>query len=132
MPAPRRHHRAESRLRTDARRYSRDKALRRDLYFRLNVVSLRIPALRERRPDIPLLITHFIERMVRNSGREKVVSDEALKALLACDRPGMVRKLENCRERTYAFTRGPLIHPTDLPPEIAKVPGHRTEQPQWA
>lgn len=130
--APRRHHRAESRLGTDARRYSRDEALRRDLYFRLNVVSSRIPALRERRQDIPLLITHFIERMMRNSGQEKVLSDDALKALLAYDWPGNVRELENCLERTYAFTSGPLIHTTDLLPEIAKVPEHQTEQRQWA
>ena len=96
---------------------------RRDLYFRLNVLSLRIPALRERRQDIPLLIAHFIERMVRTSGQEKVLSDDALKALLAYDWPGNVRELENCLERTYAFTSGPLIHTTDLPREIAKIPG---------
>jgi DNA-binding NtrC family response regulator len=96
---------------------------RRDLYFRLNVLSLRIPALRERRQDIPLLIGHFLERMARNSGQEKMLSDEALKAMLAYDWPGNVRELENCLERTYAFTSGPLIHLTDLPHEIANIPG---------
>jgi DNA-binding NtrC family response regulator len=95
---------------------------RRDLYFRLNVLSLRIPALRERRQDIPLLIGHFLERMARNSGQEKMLSDEALKAMLAYDWPGNVRELENCLERTYAFTSGPLIHITDLPREIANIP----------
>ena len=95
---------------------------RRDLYFRLNVLSLRIPALRERRQDIPLLIGHFLERMARNSGQEKMLSDEALKAMLAYDWPGNVRELENCLERTFAFTSGPLIHTTDLPREIAKLP----------
>jgi DNA-binding NtrC family response regulator len=98
-------------------------AFRRDLYFRLNVLSLRIPALRERRQDIPLLIGHFMERMARNSGQEKVLSDEAMKAMLAYDWPGNVRELENCLERTSAFTSGPLIHTTDLPREIAKIPG---------
>ncbi len=98
-------------------------AFRRDLYFRLNVLSLRIPALRERRQDIPLLIGHFLERMVRSSGQEKVLSDEAMKAMLAYDWPGNVRELENCLERTSAFTSGPLIHTTDLPREIAKIPG---------
>jgi DNA-binding NtrC family response regulator len=92
---------------------------RRDLYFRLNVLSLRIPALRERRQDIPLLIEHFMERMVRNSSQEKVLSDDALKVMLAYDWPGNVRELENCLERTYAFTSGPLIHTPDLPREIA-------------
>src|SRR5208337_3846447 len=67
-------------------------AFRRDLYFRLNVLSLRIPALRERREDIPLLVAHFMERASRNSGQEKIVSDEALKALLAYDWPGNVRE----------------------------------------
>jgi DNA-binding NtrC family response regulator len=95
---------------------------RRDLYFRLNVLSLRIPALRERRQDIPLLIAHFMDRMARTSGQEKVLSDDALKALLAYDWPGNVRELENCLERTFAFTSGPLIHTSELPREIAKLP----------
>ena len=95
---------------------------RRDLYFRLNVLSLRIPALRERRQDIPLLIGHFLDRMTRTSGLEKILSDEALKAMLAYDWPGNVRELENCLERTYAFTSGPLIHTTDLPREVANLP----------
>ena len=95
---------------------------RRDLYFRLNVLSLRIPALRERRQDIPLLIGHFLERMTRTSGQEKMLSDDALKAMLAYDWPGNVRELENCLERTYAFTSGPLIHVADLPQEIANLP----------
>jgi len=95
---------------------------RRDLYFRLNVLSLRIPALRERRQDIPLLIAYFLERLVRTSGQEKMLSDEALKAMLAYDWPGNVRELENCLERTYAFTSGPLIHMTDLPREVANLP----------
>ena len=97
-------------------------AFRRDLYFRLNVLSLRIPPLRERRQDIPLLIGHFLDRMARTSGQEKMLSDEALKAMLAYDWPGNVRELENCLERTYAFTSGPLIHTTDLPREVAKLP----------
>jgi DNA-binding NtrC family response regulator len=99
-------------------------AFRRDLYFRLNVLSLRIPPLRERREDIPLLIACFLERMTRASKQEKILSDEALKAMLAYDWPGNVRELENCLERTYAFTSGPLIHSTDLPREVAKLPIH--------
>jgi DNA-binding NtrC family response regulator len=95
---------------------------RRDLYFRLNVLSLRIPALRERRQDIPLLIGHFLERMARASGQEKTLSDDAIKAMLAYDWPGNVRELENCLERSYAFTTGPLIHRMDLPREIANLP----------
>src|ERR1700722_6121128 len=91
-------------------------AFRRDLYFRLNVLSLRIPPLRERRDDIPLLIAHFMERP---SAQEKLLSDEAIKVMLAYDWPGNVRELENCLERTCAFTSGSLIHVRDLPPAIA-------------
>jgi DNA-binding NtrC family response regulator len=94
-------------------------AFRRDLYFRLNVLSLRIPPLRERREDVPLLIAHFMERTTRGSGPEKILSDEAIKAMLAYDWPGNVRELENCLERTCAFTSGPLIHVTDLPAAVA-------------
>jgi two-component system response regulator HydG len=96
-------------------------AFRRDLYFRLNVLSLRIPPLRERREDISLLISHFLERASRASGQEKLLTDEALKAMLAYDWPGNVRELENCLERTCAFTSGPLIHVPDLPPAIAST-----------
>jgi len=83
------------------------------------VLSLRIPPLRERREDIPLLINHFMERAARPSGQEKILSDEAIKALLAYDWPGNVRELENCLERTCAFTSGPVINVVDLPPAVA-------------
>jgi two-component system response regulator HydG len=95
---------------------------RRDLYLRLNVLTLRIPALRERRQDIPLLIAHFLGRMVRDSGQERRLSDEALNAMLAYGWPGNVRELENCLERTCALTSGPLIQARDLPWEIANLP----------
>ena len=97
-------------------------SFRRDLYFRLNVLSLRIPTLRERRQDIPLLVAHFMERIGRTSGEEKTLTDEALKALIEYDWPGNVRELENCLERAYAFTTGSLIHQGDLPREIANLP----------
>jgi two-component system response regulator HydG len=96
---------------------------RRDLYYRLNVLSLRIPSLRERRQDIPLLATHFLERQSRTSDQERSLSDDALKAMLAYDWPGNVRELENCLERACAFTTGPIIHLGDLPPEISQLQG---------
>jgi DNA-binding NtrC family response regulator len=96
---------------------------RRDLYYRLNVLSLRIPSLRERRQDIPLLATHFLERQSRTSDQERSLSDDALKAMLAYDWPGNVRELENCLERACAFTTGPVIHLGDLPPEISQLQG---------
>jgi len=93
-------------------------AFRRDLYFRLNVLSLRIPALRERRQDIPLLVGYFLERLTRTSGQERTLSDDALKAMLAYDWPGNVRELENCLERACALTTGPVIQVVDLPSAI--------------
>ena len=91
---------------------------RRDLYFRLNVLTLRIPPLRSRKQDIPLLVGHFLERMTRSTGVQRSVSDEALKLMLAYDWPGNVRELENCLERACALTSGPTIHTADLPTQI--------------
>jgi len=95
---------------------------RRDLYFRLNVLSLRIPPLRERRQDIPLLAAHVLERLTHSSGREIELSDDAMKALLAYDWPGNVRELENCIERCCAMTSGPMVHTLDLPSSITGAP----------
>jgi len=97
---------------------------RRDLYFRLNVLNLRIPPLRERRQDIPLLVSSFLERMSQELGQERTVSDNAMKALLAYDWPGNVRELENCLERACAMNTGPVIHVTELPSAIHSGNGH--------
>jgi DNA-binding NtrC family response regulator len=91
---------------------------RRDLYFRLNVLSLRIPALRERREDISLLAMNFLERLSRTSGRSYTLSEDTMSALLAYDWPGNVRELENCIERCCAMNSGPVIHMSDLPSSI--------------
>src|SRR5438477_634702 len=95
---------------------------RRDLYFRLNVLSLRIPPLRERRQDVPLLAGHILERLSQSSGRPHELSDDAMKALLAYDWPGNVRELENCLERCCAMTTGLVIHVVDLPSAITGAP----------
>jgi DNA-binding NtrC family response regulator len=94
-------------------------SFRRDLYFRLNVLSLRIPPLRERRQDIPLLVEHFLEKLNRESNQQRTISDEALKLMLAYDWPGNVRELENCLERGCALTTGPVIHVSDLPSSVS-------------
>jgi DNA-binding NtrC family response regulator len=96
-------------------------AFRRDLYFRLNVLSLKIPPLRERRQDVPLLAQYFLDRMARETGQERLLSDDAMKVMLAYDWPGNVRELENCLERACAFTTGPMIHVSDLPTSIHGV-----------
>jgi len=88
---------------------------RRDLYFRLNVLTLRVPPLRERKQDIPLLAGHILERVARTTGVQRNVSDDALKLMLNYDWPGNVRELENCLERACALTTGPTVHIADLP-----------------
>ena len=95
---------------------------RRDLYFRLNVLTLRIPPLRERRQDIPLLVAHFLERQARDTGSEKTIADDALKALLNYDWPGNIRELENCLDRAAALTRNTEIQVFDLPTKLYSAP----------
>ena len=87
---------------------------------------MKIPALRERRQDIPLLVGHFLERLSRTSGHERTLSDDALKAMLAYDWPGNVRELENCLERACALTSGPMIQVPDLPSAIHENGGGQT------
>jgi len=99
---------------------------RRDLYFRLNVLNLRIPALRERRQDIPVLAAYFLEQMAREFRQERALSDEAMKALLAYDWPGNVRELENCLQRACAMNSGPMIQVADLPGAFNEGNGHAT------
>jgi two-component system, NtrC family, response regulator AtoC len=95
----------------------RNKTFREDLYFRLNVVTVHVPALRERRSDIPLLVNWFCERY--SPGSNLHISSAAMKALMNYDWPGNVRELENCVERAVTLGNGSLIDLGDLPPSIA-------------
>ncbi|MGH9556366.1 MAG: helix-turn-helix domain-containing protein, partial [Terriglobales bacterium] len=97
-------------------------SFRKDLYFRLNVVNLRIPPLRERKQDIPLLVSYFLERMGRATGVERTLSDEALEHILAYDWPGNVRELENSLERASALSSGPALQLADLPSTLQNPP----------
>ena len=90
-------------------------SFRRDLYFRLNVLALRVPPLRERKQDIPVLIGHFLERINRIGSFERTISDEALRAMLEYDWPGNVRELENCLDRTCTIHTAPVIELRHLP-----------------
>src|SRR5271168_659965 len=92
---------------------------RKDLYFRLNVVTVHVPSLRERRSDIPMLVNWFCERYA--PGADLRVSNAAMKALMNYDWPGNVRELENCVERAVALGNGNLIDLSDLPPTIAAL-----------
>lgn len=84
---------------------------RRDLYYRLNVVALRLPPLRQRREDIPALVEQFLAQ----HGSQHRLSQEVLGVLMAYDWPGNVRELENCIARMVATNTGPLLHVADLP-----------------
>ncbi len=88
---------------------------RADLYYRINVVSIFLPPLRERREDIPSLVEHFLEKFNRENEKKISISPDALKVMLECYWPGNVRELENCVERTMTMTRGNLIREVDLP-----------------
>ena len=91
---------------------------RRDLYFRLNVLTLRIPPLRERKQDIPLLIGNVLERINSATEMQHSVGDDALRAMLNYDWPGNVRELENCVERACTTCSLPTIHLADLPTQL--------------
>ena len=88
---------------------------REDLYYRLNVVPLRIPSLRERKEDIPPLVGHFLQLYNEENGREVKISNEALDTLLIHDWPGNVRELENCIERMIVMAKNELIMTEDVP-----------------
>jgi two-component system, NtrC family, response regulator AtoC len=90
---------------------------RKDLYFRLNVVTVQLPSLRERRSDIPMLVHWFLDRHAKGSGTQ--VTGAAMKSLMQYDWPGNVRELENCIERATALGDGKLIDVADLPPIIS-------------
>jgi DNA-binding NtrC family response regulator len=93
-------------------------SFRKDLYFRLNVVNLRIPPLRNRREDIAPLAMHFLERMEKETGVERTFSDSTLRVMTEYDWPGNVRELENAIERACALSSGPLLHMGDLPTQL--------------
>jgi len=87
---------------------------REDLFFRLNVVAITLPPLRERREDVPLLVDHFLRRFV-DEGKPRGVSREAMDLLLKHDYPGNVRELENLVHRAVVLARSDTITTADLP-----------------
>jgi len=97
---------------------------RKDLYFRLNVVSLRIPPLRERKEDIPLLAAHVLEQLERDKGTHHSFSDDALRLMMQYDWPGNVRELEHAIERSVALSSGPVLHMADFPTQLQEFQRH--------
>jgi DNA-binding NtrC family response regulator len=87
---------------------------RRDLFFRLNVINIRLSPLRDRKEDIPALVNHFLTRV----GGNYTLTAETLEVMLSYDWPGNVRELENCIQHMVAINSGPLLHVADLPSNL--------------
>lgn len=103
----------------DLQQLVREGAFREDLYYRVRVVHLKLPGLKERREDIPLLVDHLVQRFNRRQGRSiQGVSGAVMKRLMEHDYPGNVRELENIIEQAFVLCRGPLIEERHLPPEL--------------
>jgi len=96
-------------------------AFRQDLFFRLNVIPITVPPLRERKTDIPLFVEHFLEKHEQKTSRVVRFSDEALDLLLRYDYPGNVRELENIVERCATLAAGRTIREADLPPFLTSA-----------
>jgi len=108
----------------------REGLFREDLFYRLNVVALHVPALRDRPSDIPLLAQRFLERLGKRDGQKKVLSRDTLRCLEAHRWPGNVRELENEMERLWVLAGDePLIDTEHLTPVIAKAPNRAAELP---
>jgi len=98
----------------------RDRVFREDLYYRLNVVPIQVPPLRDRREDVPRLVEHFVRKFARESRRDvRGVSAGALDALTRYDWPGNVRELENVIHRAVVLATGPVVHLQDVPLDVA-------------
>ena len=100
---------------------------RQDLFFRLNVVQIKLPPLRERKSDIPLLVNAFLEKF-SEAGGVRAISEEAMARLIAYDWPGNIRELENAIERAVALGSGPILHVGDLPSGLHYAAGDRMPQ----
>jgi two-component system response regulator HydG len=103
---------------------------RKDLYFRLNVVNLHIPPLRDRKADIPLLAAHVLDRIRRDNGLAYTFADDALHLLMEYDWPGNIRELEHAIERACALSSGPILHTGDFPTQLQAHRSHlqRTQE----
>jgi Nif-specific regulatory protein/two-component system response regulator HydG len=113
----------------DLRQAVRDGRFREDLYFRLKVLDLTLPPLRERRGDVPLLVDHFLRRHWRRTGERPRWTARAERALLAHDWPGNVRELGHAVERACLLARGPELDADLLPPELAGTAAGAAAEP---
>jgi len=104
----------------DLEKAVQERRFREDLYYRLNVIPIHVPPLRERRSDIPLLLKHFIDKFSAEGGKEPPnITQEALDGLMSYAWPGNVRELENLIERLIVLKKDDMIGVKDLPPKVA-------------
>jgi DNA-binding NtrC family response regulator len=106
----------------------RQGGFRQDLFFRLNVVQIKLPPLRERKSDIPILVNSFLEKYCEANGKTRTISEDAMSRLMVYDWPGNVRELENAIERAIALGSGPILHVGDLPTNLHHSSGERLPQ----
>jgi DNA-binding NtrC family response regulator len=100
----------------------KDRTFRQDLFYRINVITVPLPPLRQRKEDIPLLVSHFLVKHGQRIGKPSIrVAREALQTLVNYEWPGNVRELENMIERTVALCEGDIITTTDLPEKLTQV-----------
>jgi two-component system response regulator PilR (NtrC family) len=110
----------------DLRREVEEGRFREDLFYRLHVIAIHLPPLRERREDIPLLVQHFLEKYGAENGRPNLeIAPEALDLLMAYEWPGNVRELENVIERATVLTPGSRIGPDLIPEHVRRPPSYR-------
>jgi len=109
----------------DLRRLVQENKFREDLYYRLNVITIPLPPLRDRKEDIPLLLAHFLKKFSQENGREGLhFSPEAMKMMMDYDWPGNVRELENAVERAVVLSSGPNLTPDLLPEQLSPDGSH--------
>jgi DNA-binding NtrC family response regulator len=117
---------------SDLKKMVAESTFREDLFYRLNVIPVQLPPLRERRDDIPLLAQHFLQKLAAETGRSVTISQEALRRLMAFHWPGNVRQLENVVERALAFSGGrSQIDLQDLSTEIQNQPAPADSSDAW-
>jgi transcriptional regulator with PAS, ATPase and Fis domain len=107
----------------------REKKFRKDLFYRIRVVELKLPELRQRRTDIPILVDHMVAKFNQLKDKDIAgVSDEVMLRLMAHDYPGNVRELENIIEHAFVLCTGGLIELRHLPPELGVAGGTSTDK----
>lgn len=100
----------------------KDGTFREDLYYRLNVIKIDLPPLRDRREDIPLLATHFVAKYTRTGENPKQIAPDAMQVLMSSSWPGNIRELENAIERACVTASGQVIQVENLPPDLSQPP----------